>query len=90
MKNTKTTKGEAHKMKGKFLTFEEYTESVIKLWDKLEAAGGNWNDFFCGQGGCPYITEKCDPDYCGYYYHYKKSHFWKYDNGKLIFFDENG
>jgi hypothetical protein len=74
-------------MDGHIATFNEYKEAVIKLGDKLEAAGGNWNDFFCGQGGCPYATKKCDPDYCGYYYHYKNGDFWQCKNGKLIFFD---
>ncbi|MDR3138445.1 MAG: hypothetical protein LBT95_02100 [Treponema sp.] len=52
-------------------TFNEYKEAIIKQGDKLEAAGGNWNEFFCGKGGCPYATKKCDPDNCGYYFHYK-------------------
>jgi hypothetical protein len=53
---------------------------------RLEAAGGNWNDFYCGdRKGCPYHKKKCDPDYCGHYHHYKNGDYWKIEDGKIVF-----
>lgn len=49
-----------------------------------------WNNFYCGDNkGCPYSRPKCDPDICGFYFHYKAGDWWKIENGKPVFISDS-